>query len=203
MNSGCTKFQDFRPPGSQRRAPAGWLYRSRSYRTKTPGFRRPRSRIVGTSLAPRAPAAARARRHRRRVREPGGRRGRDRQLGGEAAPMRATKRSRTCSSTKRLGAARTSVSAPAPASSASGRIQVLNCCAGSSCSSRRRAGVPEVLHLMVGRGELEFYLLRYELSTAASALSRQARRFDNALARTLLIPPFFRLGSDEADLSTI
>src|SRR2546422_5394814 len=48
-----------------------------------------------------------------------------------------------------------------------------------------QAGVPEVLHLVVGRGELEFYLLRYELSTAASALNSPAQRFDNALARTL------------------
>src|SRR6266513_205484 len=48
-----------------------------------------------------------------------------------------------------------------------------------------QAGVPEVLHLMVGRGELEFYLFRYELSTAASAQNRQAQRFDNALSSTL------------------
>ena len=52
--------------------------------------------------------------------------------------MRAAKRSRTSSSTKRLGAARVSVSSGAPVSGARGRIQVLNCCAGSSCSSRRR-----------------------------------------------------------------
>src|ERR1700694_4058097 len=38
-----------------------------------------------------------------------------------------------------------------------------------------QAGVPEVLHLVIGRGELEFYLLRYELSTAASAFSARAR----------------------------
>ena len=37
-----------------------------------------------------------------------------------------------------LGNVEEALSAAAPVSGASGRIQVLNCCAGSSCSSRRR-----------------------------------------------------------------
>ena len=52
--------------------------------------------------------------------------------------MRVAKRSRTSSRTNRFGAARVSVSDSVAPSGESGRIQVLNCCAGSSCSSRRR-----------------------------------------------------------------
>src|SRR6266436_2544963 len=85
-------------------------------------FRRPRSRIVGTSLAPRCIGCGARTGLRRKRPDPG--------------------------------------------------IELLR---GEFLLESTQAGVPEVLHLMVGRGELEFYLLRYELSTAASALNRQAQ----------------------------
>ena len=80
--------------------------------------------------------------------------------------MRAAKRSRTSSSTKRLGAVRTSVSLgrarfgrerPDPG------IELLR---GQLLLQSPQARVPEVLHLLVGLNESKFYSLRYALSTA-------------------------------------
>jgi len=126
----------------------------------------------------------RARRHRRRVREPADAEVATGSLGGE--PLDASDEALAhvfeheavgCSENQRVGPG-TGFQRKRPDPG----IELLR---GEFLPESTQAGVPEVLHLMVGRGELEFYLLRYELSTAASALSGQAQRFDNALARTL------------------
>src|SRR6185295_15837131 len=130
----------------------------------------------------------------------------------------ARKRSRTRSRTKRFGAVRTRVPESAALDSGDrGRIQVLNCCAGTSCSSRRRQAcqrlciferIPCALGWRLCLGFFEsareprFYPFRIALSTAPATKKVDLTRLQRAGSNTALFP-IERANEAEANLPAI
>jgi len=155
-------------------------------------FRRPRSGIVAYSLAPRCIGCGGRAAASVRVREPGARRGRDRQprgepldAGDEALAHQFEHEAVGCGENQRVGAC-TGFRRKRP-------DPVLNCCAGSSCSSRRRQASQRfcILWLAEVSWNFTFFGMSYPQPRARSA----GKRDDLTMHwRARSNTPFFQAG---------